>query len=148
MTILHALLCVALLAPQAAPPAVSLEGLAEEILAALRSKDTERVLAYYEGGPDFVHVDNGRPVTWSQLEASMRQFLSTVRVNDLRWEGRPRVLMLNETTAVIHGWHKASGIAADGTPLKSHSGYWSGTFRKSAAGWRIVHSHSSDSDPH
>ena len=148
MTILHALLCAVFLGQQAAPPAVSLERLAEEMLAALRAKDTERVLAFYGGGPDFVHVDNGRPVTWSQLETGIRQFLSTVRVNDLRWEGRPRVLMLNETTAVIHGWHQASGIAADGTPLKTHTGYWSGVVRKSGAGWRIVHSHSSDSAPH
>lgn len=143
MRIMHVLICVLLVGWHAGQPTSSVERAAEDVLSALRAKDVERVLAYYEGGPDFIHVDNGTPVTWPQLEAGIRQFLLSVRVNDLQWDGRPRVLMLNDTTAVVHGWHRVSGVAGDGTPLPAHRGYWSGTFRKSASGWRIVHSHSS-----
>ena len=142
------LMLAALLVGQSPSPADStraaLENLAEEILVALRAKDADRVLAYYAPGPDFVHIDNGTPIPWPQLQAGVRKFLGSVRVNDLYWKGRPNVLLVSDTTAVIHGWHTASGIAADGTPLKSHSGYWTGVFRRTPGGWRIVHSHSSD----
>ena len=148
-----ALVLIGLLFTQSPPgtgqrTVADLERLAEEMLAALRAKDADRVLAYYAPPPDFVHIDNGTPIPWPQLQAGVRTFLKSVRVNDLYWKGKPNVLLVSDTTAVIHGWHTASGIAGDRTPLKSHSGYWTGVFRRTADGWRIVHSHSSDAEPH
>jgi hypothetical protein len=35
------------------------------MLADIRSRDVDAVVAHYDPGPDFVHVENGVPKTWA-----------------------------------------------------------------------------------
>jgi ketosteroid isomerase-like protein len=136
------------LGAQAAPPQSdalvdSLRSFAMSIGDALRTRDGKRVLAMYGDTARFVHVENGRVIPWVQLSAMMREFFATAKTNPVSIRGTPGVQLLDRNTAVVYLTHHVD--AAEGRP--AHDGVWTGVLRREQRGWRIVHSHSSDTPP-
>ena len=118
--------------------------LAERMLEDIRSRNVEAVISHYDAGPDFVHIENGVLRTWRELEAQMREFIPSMRQNNLRWIGTPTVVVISPDSAVIYGRHSFSGIDAAGKALPEHQGFWTGVMRRTGGRWKIAHSHSSD----
>jgi ketosteroid isomerase-like protein len=129
---------------QADPQRAELLRLAERMLEDVRNRDPEAVIAHYDGGPAFVHIENGVAHTWPELQEQMRTFMPAMRENNLRWIGTPSVVLLSQDAAIIHGRHRFMGVDAAGTAVPPHDGYWTGVMRRTPAGWKIAHSHSSD----
>src|SRR5262249_18708866 len=105
-----------------------------------RKLDANAVLSAYGRHEEYVHIEDGREIPWAQFSEGIRQYLETVKQNDIRWIGEPKVLIIGRDAAVVYGAHRFN----DPTGQHSHSGEWSGVFQKIDGQWMLVHSHSSD----
>lgn len=112
----------------------------QQILRDLRNRDADAALRMYGRRAEYVHIDNGKVVSWAQLEPQVRKFLANVRKNELYWVGTPKIIKLGTHAAVVYGMHRFSG---DGT-REPHQGEWTGVFQRINGRWKLVHSHSSD----
>jgi len=121
----------------------SLRRFAVEMVQRLRDRDVDGVIALYGDTLHFVHVDGGQVIPWSVLALSMRGYLSTATSNPLSLVGEPGVTIIDADNAVVYARHRFEGVP--GHP--PHEGVWSGVLHRFREGWRIVHSHSSDTEP-
>jgi ketosteroid isomerase-like protein len=117
---------------------------AEEMVAAVRARDPDRVVSFYDRS-SFVHYEDGAVVSWAELEPQMRTFMGSASRLDLSWTGAPTVVLLGPDAALVYGIHRFEGVLQDGTALPSHTGTWSGVLRRSGGTWKLIHSHSSES---
>jgi len=117
-----------------------------EMLAAIRARDADRAVSYYDSSGVFVHYENGREVPWKVLEPQMRQFLASAARIDLVWVGTPLVVPLGPDASLVRGVHAFEGVLQDGRTLPRHTGVWTGVFRRADGAWKLIHSHSSE--PH
>lgn len=122
------------------PLADSLRLFALHMAELLRARDADAVAALYGDTLDFVHIDNGHLVPWSQMAPMMRNYLRTASANPIYVVGEPGVTVLDPNTAVVYIVHRIESHA--GQP--GHEGVWTGVLRRQRGGWKIVHSHSSD----
>jgi hypothetical protein len=134
---------ISLKAAHEAALADSLRGHANMMFERARALDIEGTLALYGRPDEFVHVDGGRLVDWPTLEAAIRATFARLTNNSISWLGPPRVIVLNRDAAVIVGVHRFAG----GAGQAAHDGVWTGVLERTTAGWRIVHSHSTDAPP-
>jgi ketosteroid isomerase-like protein len=125
------------------PLADSLRAFAHRMAALLRSRDAEGTLRLYGDTSTFVHVDNGRIMPWPEMSATVRRYFSTATSNPVSVVGQPGVTIADSDNAVLYVTHRVDATAA----RPAHAGVWTGVLHRSAAGWRIVHSHSSDGSP-
>jgi ketosteroid isomerase-like protein len=109
----------------------------------LRARNAAEVIALYGDTTRFVHVENGTLMPWAQLAPLMRTFFAAAKSNPLTILGEPGVTVIDRNTAVVWAAHRFD--ASEGRP--THEGVWSAVLRRSAGGWKIVHSHSSDRRP-
>jgi ketosteroid isomerase-like protein len=116
---------------------------AEEMVAAVRARDPERVVSFYDSA-SFVHYEDGAVVSWAELEPQMRAFIGSASRLDLSWTGVPTVVLLGPDAALVYGIHRFEGMLNDGTTLPSHTGTWSGVLRRNGGTWKLIHSHSSE----
>ena len=117
--------------------------LAEDMLAAVRAREPDRVVSFYDAAV-FVHYEDGREVPWTELEPQMRRFMESAARIDLLWMRAPTVVLLGPHAALVHGVHSFEGELQDGTVLPRHTGTWSGVFRRREGTWKLIHSHSSE----
>jgi hypothetical protein len=110
--------------------------------ALLRQRDAEGALGLYGDTARFVHVDNGRVIPWPELSVAVRQYLSAATSNPLWVVGEPGVSIADADNAVVYVTHRFGGTGG----LPAHRGVWTGVLHRFAEGWRLIHSHSSDSD--
>jgi ketosteroid isomerase-like protein len=122
------------------PLADSLRAFAYRTVELLRNLDVRGSIALYGDTAHFVHVENGNVIQWSQLSTMMREFFRTAKSNPLSMIGEPGVTLIDRNNAVIYAVHHFD--ASEGRP--AHDGVWTGVLHRTANGWRIVHSHSSD----
>jgi len=125
------------------PLADSLRAFALRMGDALRRLDGQAVFAFYGDTLHYVHVENGVMVPWSQLSAMMRTYFATVKSNPLSVTGEPGVTLVDRDNAVVYVAHHFG--ANEGQP--AHDGVWTGVLHRTANGWRVIHSHSSERRP-
>lgn len=65
-----------------------------QMISDLRALRADLVIEVYSRKDEYVHIENGREIPWSQLEQGIRSYLGSVKKNELYWIGRPKVLML------------------------------------------------------
>ena len=124
---------------------MELAAVAEDMLAAVRAREADRVISYYDTA-SFIHFENGHSVSWSELAPQMRSFMGSAARIDLVWLEAPRVVLLGPDAALVHGIHSFEGALQDGTVLPDHTGTWSGVFRRTGGQWKLIHSHSSEAE--
>ena len=122
------------------PLADSLRAAAHRMIDLLRDRDTSGLIALYGDTLHFVHVEDGNIIPWPQLSTMMRSYLATVTSNPMSVIGEPGVTLIDQNTAVLYVTHRFEGSQG----RDAHEGVWTGVLRRFAAGWKIIHSHSSD----
>lgn len=125
----------------------SLQNLAESWLAAVRSRDFKQVAQFYDHSADFAHYEDGKSESWESMSRSINGFFSAMQTIDLRWQGKPVVILLGTNVAIVRGVHAFSGVDMKGQAVPGHRGLWTGVVERRSSGWVIVHSHSSDERP-
>jgi hypothetical protein len=110
----------------------------------LAAKDANGVVALYGDTTHFVHVEDGVITPWPELSRMMRAYLTTVKTNPVTAVGEPGVVLLDSNNAVLYIRHRFDGIAGG---RAAHDGVWTGVLHRTGAGWKIIHSHSSDKRP-
>lgn len=126
------------------PLADSLRAFAMNMAETLRRLDTKGTFALYGNLAQFVHVESGNVVPWTDLARDMTQFFATVRSNPVSVVGEPGVTIMDMHNAVVYVTHRME--ASEGRA--AHEGVWTGVLHRFPDGWKIVHSHSSDRRPH
>jgi SnoaL-like domain len=119
----------------------TLRGLAVGMAERLRARDAEGTLILYGDTLHFVHVENGTVIPWARMAPMVRSYLASAAENPVFLVGTPGVTIADRDNAVVYATHRIDSTA--GHP--GHSGVWTGVLHRFPEGWRIVHSHSSDS---
>lgn len=127
-------------APDHEELADSLRAFAYHMADLLRTRNVGGVVGLYGDTVQFVHIDNGDIVPWSQLSVSMRRYLETATSNPLTLVGEPGVTIVDTDNAILYLVHRFAGSGG----MEPHEGVWTGVLHRFQSGWRIVHSHSSD----
>lgn len=122
------------------PLADTLRAFAFRMAEGLRRMDAPGVLALYGNPEQFVHIEDGQAIPWPRLSSMIREYFSTATSNPVEIVGRPGVVLLDRNHAVLYVHHR---IGSEGN-RPGHEGMWTGVLRREPAGWKIVHSHSSD----
>ena len=125
------------------PLADSLREYGVRIGTLLRAMNTAAVLDLYGAHDAFVHVENGTALSWPELSSMIRTYFATADSNPVSIIGEPYVLLIDRNNAVLMVQHRMEAVAA----RPAHTGVWSGVLHRTDAGWKIVHSHSSDVTP-
>jgi hypothetical protein len=122
------------------PLADSLRAFATGMADRLRALDLAGTLRLYGDTSHFVHVENGKVVSWSEMTTSMLTYFRTATSNPVVLVGEPGVTLIDRDNAVVYVQHRTEASAG----REAHQGVWTGVLHRFRDGWRIVHSHSSD----
>jgi hypothetical protein len=122
------------------PLADSLRAFAFEMAALLRERNAAGTLGLYGDTAHFVHIEDGKPIAWASLSAMVRRYFAEATRNPVCVVGEPGVVIVDADNAVLYVTHHVG--TTPGRP--AHGGVWTGVLHRFPAGWKIVHSHSSD----
>ena|SRR5688572_7478716 len=120
-----------------------LAAFADSILAAARARDAARFTGYFAPGQELTYVINTRTLrSHAAVSDAFRSLLAAQREFDVRWTDR-HVTLLGPEAAVVTGSFRTAARDTSGTAWAAR-GVVTFAARRGAAGWRVVHWHTSE----
>lgn len=117
--------------------------LADSIFAAARARDADRFSSFFSTRTDFVYLINRRRISSREaLRTTFHSMLSGQAEFDVRW-GERMVQVLTPDTGVITGEFRTTARRVNGEEWKA-SGVVTFVAVREAAGWRVVHWHTTE----
>lgn len=120
---------------------------AEEVIAALASRDVERFASLFTADADFIYVDNGRIYPdRAALTAAATPFFGRLGAVAGRWDPA-HALALSPTAGAFTGVFRPTMTDTAGAPLWVDGKIWTFVYERRGGRWLIVQAHEVNARP-
>lgn len=120
---------------------------ANDVIAAIGSRDIDRFMALFTTDPDLTYVDNGRIYPSREaLAAAAGGFFTRLASAGGHWEA-PKVLPLSPSAGSFTGIFRPEMTDTAGAPLWTDGKIWTFVYQRRGGRWVIVQAHEVNARP-
>lgn len=121
--------------------ATQVRAAADQVIAAIASKDIDQFMALFTDASDLVYVDNGKIYPSREaLATAAGGFFKRIGSAGGHWDPA-HVVVLSPTAASFTGIFRPQMVDTAGTPLWTDGKIWTFVYERRGGAWKIVHAH-------